>query len=368
MKVMQLCLSGGVGGLELYVLRTAKQLHDKHINCVAAVRDGTMLAQRLRDEAIGCFYFHRAKGLPYFTAKKLAALIDDERVDVLHMHWGKDLPLAVMAKKMAKRSVKLVYTRQMMITRPKHDWYHRFLYREVDLFLTITEQLAELSRDLLPLPGDRIQRLYYGVDEPDADILQDRDALRRELGIATGSFAVGLVGRIEEGKGQHLLIEAIAELNKQGITACAVIIGPKMTDAYFDRLQRQVKDLGVSQNIIFHGVHPHPIDIMPAFDVVVLATKQETFGLVLIEAMRSGVAVVGTNAGGVPEIIDHERTGLLIQPEDAQDLGEKLRYYFENPQQRQRIALAGKEKADRQFSTATHYERLIKHYEQLLDH
>ncbi|MCG6968290.1 MAG: glycosyltransferase, partial [Gammaproteobacteria bacterium] len=121
MKVMQLCLSTGVGGLELYVSRTAKQLRNKQIDCVAAVQGDTMLAQRLRDEKIRCFYIRRTKGLSYFTAKRLAELIDSEAVDVLHMHWGKDLPLAALAKKLAERPVKLVYTRQMMITRPKHD-------------------------------------------------------------------------------------------------------------------------------------------------------------------------------------------------------------------------------------------------------
>ena len=362
---MQLCLSDGVGGLELYVVRTAQKLIERQINCVAVVRAGTMLAQRTLDGGIPCLYSHRGSAIPYFAAKKLAGLIDREGVDVLHMHWGKDLPLAVLAKKLAKKSVKLVYTRQMMITRAKHDWYHRFLYWEVDLFLTITDQLADLSRKLLPLPGERIQRLYYGVDEPQA-VAEDRGALRKSLGIGADTFTVALVGRIEAGKGQHLLIEAVCGLKKKNVPVCAVIIGPTMNAAYFERLQQQVNQLNLGDNVIFYGSHSHPTEIMPAFDAVVLATKQETFGLVLIEAMRSGVAVVGTNAGGVPEIIDHEQTGLLVQPENAQDLTEKLQFLYEQPQQRQRMALAGKEKADRLFSTETHYEQLVNCYAKFL--
>ncbi|WP_455212046.1 glycosyltransferase family 4 protein [Kaarinaea lacus] len=366
MKVMQLCLSDGVGGLELYVLRTAKQFAAKHIDCVAAVRHGTMLAKRMQDEGVRCLSINRSKVAPFFTAKHLAGFIDREKVDVLHMHWGKDLLLAVLAKKMAKKPVKLVYTRQMMITRSKQDWYHKWLYREVDLFLTITDQLADLAKQFLPLASNEIKRLYYGVDEPQAAAPQDRAALRQSLGVSGDTFAVGLVGRIEEGKGQHLLIQAISDLAKQNVPACAVIIGPKMNEAYFERLQQQVKHLHVEQNIVFYGAHKNPTEIMPAFDAVVLATKQETFGLVLIEAMRSGVAVVGTNAGGVPEIIDHELTGLLIQPESAQDLSEKLLWLYKNPQLRQRMALAGKEKADRLFSTETHYDQLVKHFEELV--
>ncbi len=99
---------------------------------------------------------------------------------------------------------------------------------------------------------------------------------------------------------------------------------------------------------------------MSAFDVVVLATKQETFGLVLIEAMRNGVAVIGTNAGGVPEIIDDGKTGLLIEPDDAAGLEQCLLRLIQDAQLRESLAKVGKQKADQMFSQEQHYNRLCE--------
>jgi glycosyltransferase involved in cell wall biosynthesis len=266
---------------------------------------------------------------------------------------------------MARRTVKLVYTRQMMITRSKHDIFHRMLYRQVDLFLTITEQLRELAQQYLPMPKDTIRTLYYGVEAPAALSEQEKLALRQSLQIPKNSFAIGMVGRIEAGKGQHLLIEAVRDLVKQRKVIHATIIGPAMNADYDARLKAQVKEWSLSDAIHFYGSHPNPVEIMSAFDAVVLATKQETFGLVLIEAMRNGVAVIGTRAGGVPEIIDEGITGLMFEPENAKELAEKLLVLINDSALCRKLAEAGKEKADRLFDQEQHYQQLIALMEQL---
>jgi glycosyltransferase involved in cell wall biosynthesis len=137
-----------------------------------------------------------------------------------------------------------------------------------------------------------------------------------------------------------------------------------MDKAYFAGIKSQVTRLGLQNRITFYGSHPNATDIMPALDIVVLATKMETFGLVLIEAMRSGVAVVGSNAGGVPEIIEDGVTGLLFEPGDAYDLAVQLRKYIADRNFRNRVAVAGKTRADQRFSLERHYgdlKRILNH-------
>jgi glycosyltransferase involved in cell wall biosynthesis len=360
MKVLELCLSHGVGGLELYALRTAKQLTRIGCNCLAVVRDGTMLAERMQAEGVRTITLRRLNPLlPLLAARRLATIIDQEALDVLHMHWGRDINLAVLAKRHAKRDVKLVYTRQMMISRPKKDAYHRFLYRHVDLYLTITRQLRDKARQYLPMPAKAVQLLYYGVAQPASPPAEQRQAIRRELGVFdNGDVAIGLVGRIEDKKGQHLLIDALQMLREQGLAAHVTIIGPVMDHAYFSRIQAQVARMGLQGHVSFYGSHTNPIDIMPAFDIVVLATEMETFGLVLIEAMRSGVAVVGSNAGGVPEIIEDGVSGLLFEPGNAADLAAKLKRYCVDSDMRSKVAAAGKARADKLFALEQHYQSL----------
>lgn len=362
MKVLELCLSDGVGGLELYAVRSAQRLQARGVECVAVAAGDTFFARRMLEQGTRTIHLRRRnEWFPWLAARKLARIIDDEAADIVHMHWGHDLNLAVLAKRAARRPVKLVYTRQMAITRDKHDVYHKFLYRHVDLYLAITDELAGMATRFLPMPPERIKRLYYGVESPAAMDAGRREQVQKAIGIPAGRFAVGLVGRIEAGKGQHLLIEAVARLRQAGVPVHATIVGPVMDLDYVEGLKRSVRDKTLQDVILFFGSHPNPADIMGAFDVIVLATKKETFGLVLIEAMRGGVAVIGSNAGGVPEIIEHGKTGLLFKPESAQDLSDKLLYLYEHQEQRQRLAQAGKDKADTVFTTEAHYDQLLKY-------
>ena len=367
MKILVLCLSTGIGGLELYAVRTAIQLKSNNIDCIAVVAKGTMTAERMQQNGVHTTGFNKvSRYLPLWSARRLANIIDEQQVDEIHMHWARDLNLAVLAKCFANRSVKLIYTRQMMITRSKRDIYHRYLYRHVDLFLTITEQLRQLAQQLLPMREDSIKTLYYGVENPPVLTVNDRGKLRESIGIPQNNFAIGMVGRIEEGKGQHLLVQAVQKLVANGENIHATIIGPAMNSAFEAALQKQVDEWGLNDKICFYGSHNNPIEIMSAFDVVVLATKQETFGLVLIEAMRNGVAVIGTRAGGVPEIIDEGTTGLMFAPENSQDLAEKLSLLISDKELSSKLAQAGKEKADRMFTQEKHYQQLIDYMQELI--
>ena len=366
-KIMELCLSPGVGGLELYAVRTAEQLGTSNMPCLAVVRRDTMTAKRMAELGIKVLSLKRyLVFIPVLAALKLARIIDHEEVDVIHMHWGKDLNLAALAKQFAKRNVKLVYTRQMVITRPKFDGYHRYLYRKIDLFLTISQQLLELAHQFLPMPKNAVKLLYYGVKKPAPLDDAQRREMRKQFGVTKDSdIAIGLIGRIERNKGQHLLIDAIGQLKAKGYGVHATIIGPIMNKDYYDQLQNSVVSLELQKELTFFGSHKNPIEIMASFDIVVLASEMETFGLVLIEAMRSGVAVIGTNAGGVPEIIEHKVTGLMFEPNNADDLTEKLEMLCRDKPTRVQLAKQGEETADKKFSVEKHYDELIHYFASL---
>ncbi len=366
-KVLQLCLSDGLGGLELYVFRTVQQLLARHHPCVSVVRGGTMLSSRMDEEGIGYYALSkRSKLFPLIAARRLARILDEEQVDILHMHWAKDLNLAVLAKCFASRPVKLVYTRQMMITRPKHDLFHRWLYRQVDRVITITDELRELMTGFLPMPAARIERLYYGVDAAPQMSPEQRLRLREEYGFAADDFVVFMVGRIEQCKGQHLLLDAMAVLQQQGISIKALFVGPAMSEAYLQGLKQRVENSVLAGTVKFIGPHKQPSHLAAAFDVALLATECETFGLVLIEAMRAGVAVIGTAACGVLEIIDEGETGMLFPPNDSAALSAVIRRLYEDPGLRQQLAAAGKRKADEMFATGRHYDELEQIFSQLV--
>ena len=367
MNVLELCLSAGLGGLELYVFRSSEELtkSQRNKNKVLAVlsKDSKLDNYYKQHSKIDSLYVrHFFSPLPLMNAKKLANIIDDNHIDVIHMHWGKDLPLAAFAKAFSRRKPALVYTRQMMITRGKDDFYHNFLYRQLDLMLTITQELEGLCKKFIPLFANKITTLYYGVKKPDNFLDMDSIHQQREkLGFKKDDFIAGLIGRLEESKGQHLLIDALHTAKQNGHDIKALIVGHEMETGYRDILKSQASKLGVNNNIIFQDFTSEPQKLMQLCDCVILASEQETFGLVLPEAMRAGVAVIGSNSGGVPEIIDHEKTGLLFKTKDAGSLCEQLVLLHTDPALRRKLAEQGKSKADTAFSNSNHFEKLEQH-------
>ncbi len=362
MKLLELCLSQGFGGLELYAEKVIRHYHDKNISCLPVINKSSLLDKRLQDAQIPRFYLTVLNQyLPLIAAFKLARLCRQEGVTTIHIHWRKDFPLAVFAKLFCSSPLRLVYTRQMALTREKRDLYHKFLYRFVDWYLTITKNLENEARRYLPLEHEKIKVLYYGVPSQKQIDINSCYEYFNTIKLNKSVFTVGMFGRIERGKGQHLLIDSILQLLDKGVEIQSVIIGHIMDQHYLEALQKKVTDSDSDNNIRFSGFHPNPTAIMGCFDVVVLASKAETFGLVLPEAMRAGTVVIGTNAGGVPEIIHDGETGLLFSPEDSDELALCLERLIKDPELHKRLAINGKLFADENFSEEKHFSALDKY-------
>ncbi len=357
-KILELCLSSGYGGLELYVNKVTNYFSsNEKYDVLAVLKENSFLDQKLTGQSVQKQYLpvfnHH---FPLLAAFKLAKILDKENINIIHVHWGKDLFLAVLAKIFRKKPVKIMYMRQMALTRQKKDSYHRFLYKNVDAYQVITRALYNDAIKFLPLREENIHLLYYGVAEGMNS--QSCDDYLSEKGVDPDSFKVAIFGRVEEGKGQHLVIKAVRKIYQNKNNISLSVVGHVMDQAYFKKLEDLANIKNKKQFIHFNGFHDNPTSIMSCFDVVVLATRCETFGLVLPEAMRSGTAVIGTNCGGVPEIIIDGETGLLFEPDDAEGLEKALDKLVSDKAYGIRLAKGGKDYADKQFTEELHYKNL----------
>jgi glycosyltransferase involved in cell wall biosynthesis len=298
--------------------------------------------------------------LPLYSAYRLAQIIDLESVDIVHMHWNKDLPLASLAKRLSKRKPRLIVSRHMKMTRSKQDFYHRLLYKEMDLMLNVTRTLSLVAaKNLPPEDASKSDYLYLGVKAPDLFLGQEEILQRRrKLGITDGNFVVGVFGRIEEYKAQHLLIQAAARLKERGNNICLLIVGHAMDDKYLRSLHSMAEELHILDNVLFHDFVEKPQEWMQLCDCVTLTTIEETFGLVLVEAMRAGICVIGSNRGGVLEIIEHEKNGLLFESGQSTDLADKLEKLIKDRKLLSRLAKSGKKFSDHNFDQEHHFQNL----------
>lgn len=353
-NVLEFCLSPDLGGLELFVVNCYRSFQ-KMSHCSIVVAPQKKLDKYLDKEQ--SLYIKRNKFFPLIPAYKLAKIIDAKEIDVVHFHWTRDIATVVLAKILSKKKPKIIQTRNMNMTRFKSDVYHRWLYKNIDAIHAVTfgvkEQLEQfIPQDIRP----KIEVVYMGTEaqEMDAEKVQ---ALKSKYALREDDFVVGIVGRIEEVKGQYLVIEALHKLHKKDIKL--LIVGHTMDATYLRNLKKRVEELGLTKSVIFTGFTKEVNEHMSLFDVNILATPKETFGLVVIEAMMNRVCMIATNNGGPLEIIEDGVDGLLFD-RSSEDLAKKIELLYTKREYKQQLAEAGYKKAKEKFSSATQNRKLFE--------
>lgn len=341
-NILELCLSPDLGGLELYMVRASHFL-----NAYSVINENGKLESYYQNTDV-----HYSK-IGRYSFIKLARLIDENDIDVLHLHWTKDIPIAVLAKFFSRKKPKLVQTRNMRMTRFKDDFYHRFVYKNINMMLAVTHQVQEQIEKFIPADiRPKVEVLYMGAEIPQILSSKEKEDFRQKTGLGN-EFVVGIVGRIEEAKGQHLVLEAVKKLNNKGIASKALVVGHAMDQKYLEALQEHYSDYAV-----FTGFTQEAQKYMQLCDALVLATKNETFGLVVIEAMMCGICVVASDSGGPLEIIDDSINGLLFQTNDLADLTLKLESLCKVENKKETLAAAGKVKALEKFESQKQFAKL----------
>jgi glycosyltransferase involved in cell wall biosynthesis len=361
MNILELCLSPDYGGLELHMRDFSRWLSKRSdVSLFLCLQEQTHLFDSLQDLKVPTLTFPQKAGkVALKKAVQLARFIDMHAIDSVHVHWKFDLPLVAWAKRLSKKKFRFVHTRQMNMPGRKRDPYHRFIFGEMDCFIAITQYLENQARENLPLSAERIIQVYYGVKVPAGITPKRVEKLKAELKIR-GDFTIGLLGRLSEYKGQHLLVEAVGKLKEEGIIINAWIIGAAFEPDYKKRLQKMIGDMRLADQIHFMDFYPNPIELMSCFDSVVLTTKNETFGLVLIEAMHAGVAVIGSDDGGVPEIIEQEKTGLLFESWNSDALAAAIKKLYQNSSFREELAHSGRINAQQKFDLEKQYQKFLE--------
>jgi glycosyltransferase involved in cell wall biosynthesis len=358
-RILEICLDKGNGGLELYFHRCGGELRKRGFEVVTLRTDGTFLADLLDGETRRDVLFPpHAPWKRVLCARKLRDLIELHAIDVVHAHHKDDLPLIALARSIGGRATKLYFTRQMPLPSPKRDPYHRWVYGKVDGMIAISEKLRRDILEKIPILPERVHLLYYGVP---AAPERDEAWCRSFLSISREhDFNVGVFSRFEQQKGQHTAVEALRLLRERGVPAKLYLAGNVADEQYLSTLRDRIRAARLDDAVAFKGFLKEPMHAMQAVDVYVLPSRAEAFGLVLAEAMRCGTAVIGTNAGGVPEIIEHGETGLLYAWDDAEELAQLLERAYREPEWRASLAARGKAKADDAFDERRHFDRLAE--------
>jgi len=194
-----------------------------------------------------------------------------------------------------------------------------------------------------------------GIEPPAPPPEEELVALRESLGVGDAKV-IGLVGRLQHLKGQHLLIEALALLRRAGHDVRGLIVGGDaygIEPDYGPFLRRRAAELGVDGAVTFTGQVADALPYIQLMDAVVNASEHEAFGMTLVEGMALGVPVVAFDNGGGPgEIVEDGRSGLLARPGDVSHLAEQLGRVLSDAALCERLVEEGRARYEAEFTAA----------------
>ncbi len=228
----------------------------------------------------------------------------------------------------------------------------------VDLLLTVSADTREQMVQVERLPRDRIQVFTHGTAPPDRHGEIDRAA----LGLSPGDFVVGTVAVLRPEKAPDDLFRA-ALLLRDEIPNLRVLVvgdGPQR-----HALEAMVDDLGLRRAVIFLGFRRDVERLLPSMDVCVNSSHFEGSPLAVMEFMGSGRPIVATSVGGVPELLEDGRCGLLVPPRDPSALAAAIRKLEQDPELRGTLAANALAKHRACFDIRTNIKALERLYEQL---
>jgi glycosyltransferase involved in cell wall biosynthesis len=236
-----------------------------------------------------------------------------------------------------------------------------------DLMLAVSQAATDAVRRLRP--GARVERLGNGTRVVDVDA-RDAVAARHELGGGDQDVLFGAFGRLQYGKGQDVFVEAAARVAAAVPSARFAVIGSPTfasDQPFADGLRSRAAELGLADRFVFAGFRSDIARLMAGCDVVCQTSRlSESFGLVVVEGMAQGRAVIATRVGGPSEIIETEKDGLLIDPGDAAALAAAMIRLGGDATLRGRLGAAAARSVRARFDMTIVADRLLRHLESML--
>jgi L-malate glycosyltransferase len=362
-KILQISSARAIGGGERHLIDLCEGLEAKGHEVHLAIPEESPVRERvtgLPAESIHAVTMRNA--LDLVSARKLARLVREFQIDIVHAHLGRDYPLAALAVGRGSRS-KLVITRHVLFPLSAA---HRLTFRRVSRLIAVSRAVASAIESQRLIPNDRIRVVHNGLDyvRISADVRNtDREALLTELELPRNRRLVASVGELNPLKGHEEFIRAAAKVAEEFSDVDFVIVGAERSEKsqYKQKLQELARDLGLQDRVHFRGWISSLSAFLGVVDLFVSASRTESFGLAILEAMMCETAVVATRTEGASEIVTDQKTGLLVDIGDSQALARAQLQLLRNKNERKRLAATGMDAARQRFSI----EKMVTETEQV---
>jgi glycosyltransferase involved in cell wall biosynthesis len=349
LKILHVSHSLNTGGLERIILEMVRCGPEHGFSCaVATLGQGGDLADQVED--LGGQWFRLAKrdGLDWPAGPRLARLAKRWRADVLHAHNEGAGLYAGLAGRMGSRPA--ICTRHGLSfgAGPRGAWLRRAAGLLCRRTVCVGRDVMRFAHEEDRLPASRLALIYNGVDtqvfQPDSEA---RQHWRKELGIGADESAIISVGRLAPEKDYSLLLEATAHLQstQPGVKLILVGGGPQRTE-----LESKASSLGLRGRVLFLGARREVPGLLNAADLFALSSITEGIPMALLEAMACALPVAALDVGGVPEVVEEGRCGLLVSGRSPADLAGAMGRMMAGSRAAREMGLAARARVLERFS------------------
>ncbi len=334
---------------------------------VILFNDG-VLAERLKKIGIPVWIIDENIYNSFMLTYKTHNLLKNLGCDILHSHRYKENILGALAR--YNTDIKLQVCTIHGLAEPftgfqriKASFYKMCEYyigrRRIDKVIAVSEDIKNKLSTRYQIA--KLMTIHNGIDIEEATGTGEIKA-RSELGIDDDQIVIGTVGRLTPVKGYEYLIKAFKTLCHRHDNLLLMIIGDGPERHSLETL---ANELNISENILFYGFTENVSAIMRLFDIFVLSSLHEGISISLLEALALGIPVVVTAVGGTPEVVTHNKTGLLITPRNEDELAAACDSLIIDPEFRKQLGNNGRDHVIKDFTKEAMAAKVVSLYEGL---
>ena len=342
----------GVGGAEVLVDHMVRRMSPE-FHCVVAVLDDIgSIGEGLRRDGIVVEHLHREPGIDRNCAKRLRAFADRYDAAFIHAHQCTPFFQAMLSRGLTgTRPVVLTEHGRHFPDYPsrKRIVVNRLLLRKHDRMFGVGKATQQALIANEGLPASRVEMIYNGVDLKSLNKASPlaRRCVRQEFEFTADDFVILLVARLHDLKDHQTAIRTIDRVRTAIPNARLLLAGD---GDQRDAIERSIAEKNLHSHVRLAGTRSDIANLLVASDVFLLTSISEGIPLTVIEAMAARRPVVSTAVGGLPEMIQHGKSGFLAAPGDDAGLAEYLVELARKPGLRTAMGLVGEQKAREVFS------------------
>ena len=362
-KVVHIVPTLSPGGAERVAVHIVTRLNRQRYETVVVSLSGRLecdLDRLLEEAGVEVRYLGKTPGFDYRMYSRLHRVLRDSQPDIVHTHI-QVLRYALPSMLLLKHA-SLLHTVHNMAERevePRARWIQRYAFNHGVVPVPVAEKVAASLTRLYGIQQCHVIPNCIPVDRYACPQTPRREWRARE-GFADRHVLFVCVARFAGQKNHALLLRAFAQGPASNPNAHLVLVGD---GELREQLEDQAKDLGLGSQVRFLGLRTDIPDVLGAMDVFVLSSDWEGNPLSVIEAMASGLPVVSTAVGGVPDLFEIGKEGLIVRPGDVQGLSNSMAYLLENREARLSMGMAAARRARENYDVST----MVQAYEELYE-